>query len=432
MEEIKVVTSNTSESVHVRRPRGIRTSREARLWHIADALAICRVLPKHPTAVDVIKAVAAVPAVSGKTTLQRTVACILGVRGVVGGTPSHMKWLYNDAMPDDETVRRDCIEAEKLCANDLAKTRSPNQRKVTNQSRAQVSGPIAANQQPVRTTAHGLIGSQLVAGATPQPSPHSTPTPPVGVQPAAVRWTRQPLLTVLAGFLVAPTTTPPEFSQVASELAVSTNMPLSAVENLMRSLDSARGDFLAALSPAQRSLLSDKDVAAAEDRRSLLALADQGRDEGSDGLFARLAGARCENVLSVRTDRRGQGLFRAVILRNYEWRCCVSGFSLPQLLEASHIAPWNEFESRRNDPANGLCLNTFLHAAFDACMFTITPSGTVFVRHDIRSKFVGTNKAEWGLLCQYHNRRIRPARYFKPDPALLAAHNRRSGVLAEG
>jgi len=40
--------------------------------------------------------------------------------------------------------------------------------------------------------------------------------------------------------------------------------------------------------------------------------------------------------------RTKQGLFRKMVLASYNFKCCVSGYSYPSLLVASHIVPWAE------------------------------------------------------------------------------------------
>ena len=41
----------------------------------------------------------------------------------------------------------------------------------------------------------------------------------------------------------------------------------------------------------------------------------------------------------MRKDRKGQPIFRQRILRNYDYRCCISGDGLGEVLEAAHIQP---------------------------------------------------------------------------------------------
>ena len=71
--------------------------------------------------------------------------------------------------------------------------------------------------------------------------------------------------------------------------------------------------------------------------------------------------------------RVNQGFFRSAVLAAYESRCCVTGLSIPQLLNASHIVPWSVDPKNRTNPQNGLCLNVIHDRAFDNGLLTITP-----------------------------------------------------------
>lgn len=52
-----------------------------------------------------------------------------------------------------------------------------------------------------------------------------------------------------------------------------------------------------------------------------------------------------------------QSFFRQRVLSACGLRCCVTGLAVPQLLVASHIAPWARDKANRLNPRNGLCLN---------------------------------------------------------------------------
>ncbi|MBQ8222546.1 MAG: HNH endonuclease [Bacteroidales bacterium] len=71
--------------------------------------------------------------------------------------------------------------------------------------------------------------------------------------------------------------------------------------------------------------------------------------------------------------RVNQSFFRTTVLSSYNFRCCISGVSTPELLEACHIVDWSEDVSNRMNPKNGLCMNPFFHKAYDRYMLSITP-----------------------------------------------------------
>ena len=47
-----------------------------------------------------------------------------------------------------------------------------------------------------------------------------------------------------------------------------------------------------------------------------------------------------QDIEVTTTARVGQRFFRAAVMSAYDGRCCVTGLSVPSLLEASHIVPW--------------------------------------------------------------------------------------------
>ena len=74
----------------------------------------------------------------------------------------------------------------------------------------------------------------------------------------------------------------------------------------------------------------------------------------------------------VRT-RVNQGFFRSAVLASYGVRCCITGLSLGQLLNASHIVPWTVDVRNRTNPRNGLCLNAIHDRAFDCGLLRLRP-----------------------------------------------------------
>lgn len=71
--------------------------------------------------------------------------------------------------------------------------------------------------------------------------------------------------------------------------------------------------------------------------------------------------------------RLNQTFFRDSVLASYEFKCCVTGISAPELLVAGHIIPWSVSTNHRVNPANGICLNALHDKAFDRGLMTITP-----------------------------------------------------------
>ena len=61
--------------------------------------------------------------------------------------------------------------------------------------------------------------------------------------------------------------------------------------------------------------------------------------------------------------RRGQPLFRQLLLRAYEGRCAITGCMVLEALEAAHITPYRGEQT--DDVANGLLLRSDIHTLFD-------------------------------------------------------------------
>ena len=94
--------------------------------------------------------------------------------------------------------------------------------------------------------------------------------------------------------------------------------------------------------------------------------------------------------LSSLTDRnkvsRERHFFRASVLTSYEQKCCITGLTLPTLLRASHIKPFNECRSssERTDPHNGLLLNVLHDWAFDQGLITVTKDYRIWVSQIVK------------------------------------------------
>lgn len=73
--------------------------------------------------------------------------------------------------------------------------------------------------------------------------------------------------------------------------------------------------------------------------------------------------------------RKGQGKFRANLLRAYGQRCCISGHGPEEVLEAVHILPHSA--TGLNELDNGLLLRSDLHHLFDQRLLEIDPEGLV-------------------------------------------------------
>jgi putative restriction endonuclease len=101
------------------------------------------------------------------------------------------------------------------------------------------------------------------------------------------------------------------------------------------------------------------------------------------------SGKEREAIVKVRVN---QSFFRRAVLAAYDFKCCITGLEIPELLNASHIIPWSKDKANQVNPRNGLCLNAIHDRAFDRGLITITPDLTIKV-----SKAVKIKKASYAV-----------------------------------
>jgi putative restriction endonuclease len=122
----------------------------------------------------------------------------------------------------------------------------------------------------------------------------------------------------------------------------------------------------------------------------------------------------------VRT-RVNQQFFRATVLAAYRHRCCITGLTIPDLLNASHIVPWSVDTKNRVNPRNGLCLNAIHDRAFDRGLLTITPDYKVKLSSVLLSSV--RDPAVKELFLPYDNKSIELPDHFIPETSMLQYHN---------
>jgi putative restriction endonuclease len=107
-------------------------------------------------------------------------------------------------------------------------------------------------------------------------------------------------------------------------------------------------------------------------------------------------------------------------LASYENKCCITGITIPQLLNASHIIPWSKNIENRVNPHNGLCLNVLHDRAFDKGLITITPDFKIKVSpYLLKSKHSET----LSFITQFHEKVIIKPTRFVPLMEFLEYHN---------
>ncbi len=124
-----------------------------------------------------------------------------------------------------------------------------------------------------------------------------------------------------------------------------------------------------------------------------------------------------EREATVRV-RVNQSFFRRRIVSAYEFRCCVTGLAVPELLVASHIVPWAQDAANRLNPRNGLCLNALHDRAFDRGLMIV--DDTMHVHFSPRLREERDEGTAW--LLAFDGQPLRLPLKFSPDAILLARH----------
>ena len=119
--------------------------------------------------------------------------------------------------------------------------------------------------------------------------------------------------------------------------------------------------------------------------------------------------------------RVNQGFFRSAVLAAYGARCCITGLSIPELLNASHIVPWAIDVKNRTNPRNGLCLNAIHDRAFDCGLLTVTPD--LKVRVSTKAGNSDADQARRDFLWRFEHISISAPERFSPDTTFLRYHN---------
>lgn len=126
---------------------------------------------------------------------------------------------------------------------------------------------------------------------------------------------------------------------------------------------------------------------------------------------------------TVIRQRVNQNYFRIAVLSSYNIRCCISGVTKAELLEACHIVDWADDENNRTNPRNGLCLNPFFHKAYDKLLISITPDYEVVVSDKLLQSI--DCQASMSYLEQLNGTKIHlPDKFFPKREFLEIHHNK--------
>jgi putative restriction endonuclease len=129
-------------------------------------------------------------------------------------------------------------------------------------------------------------------------------------------------------------------------------------------------------------------------------------------------GIEREAIVRVRVN---QNFFRRRIISAFEFRCCVTGLAVRELLVASHIVPWAKDPANRLNPKNGLCLNALHDRAFDRRLMWVDEAFTIRFSRALRAKEKKQDQTlNW--LTSFEGQKLCLPKRFAPDPGLLKRH----------
>lgn len=131
-------------------------------------------------------------------------------------------------------------------------------------------------------------------------------------------------------------------------------------------------------------------------------------------------GADLMQSVKVRVNQR---FFRNAVLSAYNYKCCITGLELPNLLIASHIKPWKNSNpaTERTNPCNGLCLSALYDKAFDAGLMTISVDLAILFSKAIHDALPRDIVRDYFL--RYEEKKIIKPQRFLPLNSALAWHN---------
>lgn len=129
-------------------------------------------------------------------------------------------------------------------------------------------------------------------------------------------------------------------------------------------------------------------------------------------------GLEIERKVKVRVN---QSFFRNIVLSSYDFKCCLTGIDIPELLIASHIVPWSRDEENRLNPQNGLCLNNLHDKAFDRGLITFNNSFRLVLSSQLKNSDNDYIKHHFQNL---EGKLIMLPKRFIPDEKFLEYHNK--------
>lgn len=118
--------------------------------------------------------------------------------------------------------------------------------------------------------------------------------------------------------------------------------------------------------------------------------------------------------------RIGQDIFRAMLLKIYDRKCCLTGLDVPEVLRASHIIPWSKDDENRLNPENGLCLSATYDAAFDKHLISFDEDYRLVLSKAIKDEY--SSEAFKTYFLDFEGKVIRMPSMFRPSVKFLEKH----------
>ena len=245
---------------------------------------------------------------------------------------------------------------------------------------------------------------------------------PCHVWPMAERrnWTPAEVKEALALYLVTDFgrfhSRNPDVIRLASRLDRTSSAVALKLTNLAALDDSLTQKGMANASATDRMVWAEflrnpQDVEAAYDRQAKQPLREMAEAPGQFDHF----GGQTPRVIQA---RRGQALFRDMVLTSYKSRCALTGAEDPRILNASHILSWADHPNNRMWPTNGICLNALHDRAFDRHLISFDADWRMMVAPQVPLE---TRR----LLERGTEGRLRLPERFQPDPSFMAQHRAR-------
>lgn len=246
---------------------------------------------------------------------------------------------------------------------------------------------------------------------------------------AAKRWTRQQLLIAFGLYCRVPfgrmhskNSEIIKYAELIDRTPSALAMKLTNIASLDPAITSTGRKGLSSASNADKEMWEEMQndwESFVIEVESEIAKIDKSGDESDANAPDTEGDYTGRDVETITKKRVGQSFFRTSVLSAYNYKCCITGLSIPKLLVASHIVPWRENPSNRLNPRNGLALSALHDKAFDLGLIAIDKNMRVILSNAgdyCSDEFYQT------ALKKYENKPIAMPDKFSPNKDFIAYH----------